>query len=56
MLPGQGPAPGLEVAARVSPEDLATLDEAEFVLAVARPRRIVPRALAVRVRESAWRG
>ncbi|HZR50954.1 MAG TPA: hypothetical protein VFB06_15735 [Streptosporangiaceae bacterium] len=50
-VPGHGPGQGVEVPAVVSAEDIATLGEAEFVLAVARPRRIVPRALAVRPRE-----
>jgi hypothetical protein len=50
-VPGHGPAQGVEAPAAVSAADVATLGEAEFVLAVARPRRLVPRALAVRPRE-----
>ncbi|MBV9451566.1 MAG: hypothetical protein JO345_37335 [Streptosporangiaceae bacterium] len=40
----------LAAAAAMSADDLATLGDEELVLAVARPRRLVPRVLAVRSR------
>lgn len=55
-VPGHGPGQGVEMPAVLSAEDLATLAEGEFALSVARPRRIVPRALAVRTREPGRRG
>ena len=55
-VPGPGPAQGVEVPAALRAEDVATLGAGEFVLAVARPRRLVIRALAIRPREPGRRG
>jgi hypothetical protein len=48
-LPG-GPAVGVEAPPVVTADDLLTLGEDEFVLAVRSPRRLVRRGLAVRAR------
>jgi hypothetical protein len=40
-------------AGTLTPDDVTTLGDGEFLLAVARPRRLVRRALAVRAREPA---
>jgi hypothetical protein len=45
-----GLAVGVEAPPAVTPDDLLCLGEDEFVLAVRSPRRLVPRALAVRAR------
>lgn len=48
-LPPPGSA-GAEIPAAVTPDDLAALGDGEFLMAVARPRRLVPRVLGVQAR------